>query len=142
MFFKPVRPSEPVQLPLRATSNSAGYDFFAPADYTIAPHKSMKIPTNVTVFLDDTDAQRWVLMLYPRSSTAIKKGLALVNTVGIIDSDYCGFEIGVFVENRSDEPLVIKAGDRFCQGVFVPYLVTSDDAADGERSGGFGSTGR
>lgn len=141
MHFELVRPEEEVQLPVRATANSAGYDFFSPADYIIEPHGKVKIPTNVTVALDNADTMRWVLQAYPRSSMAIKRGMAIVNTVGIIDADYCGFEIAIFLENRSEEPLVIKAGDRFCQGIFVPYLITSDDAAFGERVGGFGSTG-
>lgn len=141
MHFELVRPEEKVALPVRATTGSCGYDFFLPTDVVVPAHQAVAISTNVTVAHDDWDAYRWVLHLYPRSSLGTKKHLMLANTTGVIDSDYCGFEIRVFLYNYGEEDVSLKAGDRFCQGVFVPYLITSDDTAVGDRTGGFGSTG-
>ena len=142
MHFELFNPEKEVALPVRATTGSCGYDFFMPETAIIAPHQGMQIKTNITVAHDNSDAARWILHLYPRSSLGIKKHLMLANTVGVVDSDYCGFEISVFIFNYGDEPVMLSEGDRFCQGVFVPYLITSDDDAAGDRVGGFGSTGR
>ena len=142
MHFELVRPEQEVQLPLRATSGSCGYDFFMPEDVVVPARQMVSISTNITVAHDNDDPARWILHLYPRSSFGIKRHIMLANTVGVVDSDYCGFEIKVFFYNYGDEDVQLMAGDRFVQGVFVPYLITSDDEAFGERVGGFGSTGR
>ena len=73
-----------IPIPRRATSGSAGYDIFAPVDFTIAPGQSLKIPTGIRCRIEDG----WVLKIYPRSGLGFKFRLQLNNTVGIIDSDY------------------------------------------------------
>ena len=73
-----------ITLPKRATSGSAGYDFFAPDSFTLNPNETIKIPTGIRVSIDEG----WVLKIYPRSSLGFKYRLTLNNTVGIIDSDY------------------------------------------------------
>lgn len=65
---------------------------------------------------------------------------------GVIDSDYVNNEdnegeIGGLFYNMLDEDVVLKAGDKMMQGIFVKYGVTDDDNATGSRKGGFGSTG-
>ena len=75
---------EAIRLPKRATAGSAGYDFFAPAEFTLKPGETVKIPTGIRVEMD----QEWVLKCYPRSGLGFKYRLQLNNTVGIIDSDY------------------------------------------------------
>ena len=72
---------EGIRLPRRATAGSAGYDFFSPADFTIKPGETIKIPTGIRVEMD----QEWVLKCYPRSGLGFKFRLQLNNTVGIID---------------------------------------------------------
>ena len=90
----------------------------------------------------------WVLKIYPRSGLGFKYRLQLNNTVGIIDSDYyhASNEGHIFVKLTNDsnegKTLTLAAGDAFAQGVFVEYGITFDDDADGERRGGFGSTGK
>ena len=90
----------------------------------------------------------WVLSLYPRSGLGFKYRLQLNNTVGIIDSDYyySDNEGHIFAKLTNDsnegKALSLNAGDGFMQGIFLPYGITEDDAADGTRNGGFGSTGR
>jgi hypothetical protein len=67
-----------VQLPTRATSNSAGYDFYSPRHVDIAPHEIVKVPTGIKARMEDG----LVLMLYVRSSLGIKKNLMLANEKG------------------------------------------------------------
>ena len=124
------------ELPRRATKYSAGYDFYAAVSAEIKPGEKYVIPTNTAVEMDEDD----VLLIFPRSSYAIKFGLDLVNSVGVIDADYKD-QIFICYRNTGDEPFFIKRGDRIAQGVFVKFLKTDDDKADGERRGGVGSTG-
>ena len=129
-------------LPRRATAGSAGYDFFAPAAFALAPGEMVKIPTGVRARIADG----WVLMLFPRSGLGFKYRLMLSNTVGVVDADYFGAKneghIFVKLTNAGDRPLSVAAGEAFAQGVFVPFGLTEDDDADGVRTGGFGSTGK
>lgn len=91
-------------------------------------------------------ADGWVLQLYPRSGLGFKFRLQMNNTVGIIDSDYfyADNEGHIFIKLTNDtnegKTVSIKQGDGFAQGIFLPFGITEDDDADGERRGGFGST--
>lgn len=133
---------EAVRLPRRATAGSAGYDFFSPADFTLAPGETILLPTGVRARIDDG----WVLLLYPRSGLGFKYRLQLNNTVGVIDSDYFGAKneghIMLKLTNASNEGrvLAVRAGDAVAQGIFMPYGVCVDDDACARREGGFGST--
>ena len=69
-----------IQLPKRATSGSAGYDFYAPIDFALKPNETIKIPTGIRVKIEDG----WVLKCYPRSGLGFKFRLQLNNTVGIL----------------------------------------------------------
>ena len=129
-----------VILPKRATSGSAGYDFFAINDFTLNAGETIKIATGIRVKIDCG----WVLKIYPRSSLGFKYRLRLDNTVGIIDSDYYYADneghIFIKITNCGDKPLTVEKGKAFAQGVFVEYGITVDDECDGVRTGGFGST--
>ena len=129
-------------LPRRATSGSAGYDFFSPLAFTLAPGACIRIPTGVRARIDDG----WVLMLFPRSGLGFKYRLQLDNTVGIIDADYYHAlnegHIMIKVTNNGSKQLSLRKGDRFAQGIFIPYGITEDDEASEERTGGFGSTNK
>lgn len=133
-----------LKLPRRATAGSAGYDFYTPRALTIAQGETVKIPTGIRACIEDG----WVLQIYPRSGLGFKYRLQLNNTVGIIDSDYyhADNEGHIFVkltnDSNEEKTLTLAAGDAFAQGVFVEYGITFDDAADGVRRGGFGSTGK
>ena len=129
-------------LPRRATAGSAGYDFFSPLSFSLAPGSCVRIPTGVRARIDDG----WVLMLFPRSGLGFKYRLQLNNTVGIVDADYFGArnEGHIFIKlfNAGDRTVCVEAGEAFAQGIFLPFGLTDDDDARGERTGGFGSTGR
>ncbi len=129
-------------LPKRATSGSAGYDFYAPADITLKSGESIKIPTGVRVKIDDG----WVLKCYPRSGLGFKFRLQLNNTVGIIDSDYyySDNEGHIFAkltnDSKENKTVNVEKGNGFMQGIFVEYGITFDDDTKDVRNGGFGST--
>ena len=131
-----------LKLPRRATKGSAGYDFFAPFDLTLAPGETVKIPTGIRVRMRPD----YVLMLFPRSGLGFKYRLQLNNTVGIIDSDYYDSdnEGHIFAKLTNDskdgKTLSVKTGEGFMQGIFLQYGLTEDDDVSMIRNGGFGST--
>ena len=134
-----------INLPVRKTKYSAGYDIEAAEDTVIPSFKKGDAPTLIKTGLKAYMADDEVLMLYNRSSNPKKKGLILANSVGVIDKDYYGNpdndgHIMFAFYNIKDEDVTIKKGEAIGQGVFQKYLVTDDDIASGERTGGFGST--
>ena len=133
-----------IMLPRRATTGSAGYDFYTPVDIVLEPGQTAKVPTGIRVSMEPD----WVLSLYPRSGLGFKYRLQLNNTVGIIDSDYffSDNEGHIFAKITNDtnenKTVNLKTGDGFMQGIFLQYGITIDDNETGVRNGGFGSTGR
>ena len=131
-----------VKLPKRATKGSAGYDFYSPLTFTLAPGETIKIPTGIRARMRED----YVLMVFPRSGLGFKYRLQLNNTVGVIDSDYYGSDneghIFIKVTNDSNEGkvLTLTKGSGFAQGVFLPFGITEDDEVTELRNGGFGST--
>lgn len=129
-----------IKVPKRATSGSAGYDFFAPYGVTLAPGESVKIATGIRAEI----REGWVLQVFPRSGLGFKFRLMLNNTVGIIDSDYYYSDneghIMIKIYNGGDKTVDIAAGSAFAQGIFLQYGITVDDDATAVRNGGFGST--
>ena len=133
---------EEIILPKRATIGSAGYDFYAPFDFTLKPDESIKIPTGIKVKISDG----WFLAIFPRSGLGFKYRLQLNNTVGIIDSDYYHAlnEGHIFIKITNDSKegkvLIVKKGEAFAQGIFLQFGITDDDEVTSERIGGMGST--
>lgn len=133
---------ESLKLPERATKGSAGYDFPAPFSFSLSPGTTIKIPTGIRVKMEEG----WVLNIYPRSGLGFKYRLQLNNTVGIIDSDYyySDNEGHIFIKLTNDsnegKTMEVAQGSGFAQGIFLEYGITVDDAAEGVRNGGFGST--
>lgn len=129
-----------IQLPRRATSGSAGYDFCMPFPASFAPTIPVTIPTGIRVKLDPGT----FLMCVPRSGLGFKYGMRLRNSVGIIDSDYFSADNEGHIAAKicCEEPFGLASGDRFMQGIIMKYaVVDSDKPAKKERKGGFGSTG-
>lgn len=134
-----------INIPIRKTKYSAGYDMEAAEDTIVPAFKPGMKPTLVKTGLKAYMMDDEVLYLYNRSSNPGKKGLILANSVGVIDKDYYGNpdndgHIMFAFFNFKDEDVCIKKGDAIGQGVFAKYLVTDEDNADGVRVGGFGST--
>ena len=157
------------RLPVRKTANSAGYDFVVSEDivvpswYIKTDGMPIYIPTfdlgEVQTYIKDHDLRPTLvpthvkckldpdqyLELSARSSTPLKYLLLLANGVGIIDADYYnnpdneGHIYFQFI-NFSPYDIQLRAGDQIGQGIIRKYEITEDDAAAGERAGGFGST--
>ena len=131
-------------LPEYATAGAAGMDIRAhmDADITLAPLERTLVPTGIFIELPDGfEAQ-----IRPRSGLAIKQGLTCLNTPGTIDADYRG-EIKVILINLSQEPQVIRSGDRIAQMVVqrveqVSWVQAEELAATDRNAGGFGHTGK
>lgn len=133
-----------INLPVRKTKYSAGYDVEAAEDVVIPPYKPgikpTLIPTGLKVYcLED----EWIMLV--NRSSGPKKGVILPNSIGVVDYDYYNNidNDGHFYFqfwNFKDEDLVIHKGDVIGQAIFQKYLLADDDSADGERVGGFGST--
>ena len=99
------------------------------------------VSTGVKCYLDPG----YYLELSVRSSTPLKYWLVLANSVGIIDADYADNEdnegeIFFQIINLSPFSIILHKGDIIGQGIIKKYEITDDDAAAGERKGGFGST--
>jgi len=131
-----------IKLPKRATQHSAGYDFFAPFEFQLAPGESIKFPSGIRVLLDPDK----VLMCYPRSGLGFKYRLQLDNSVGIIDADYSNSDneghifFKITNDSRDHKTVSIKQGEAFAQGIIMQYFMTEDDNTTEARNGGFGST--
>jgi len=131
-----------VTLPSRKTRHSAGYDISAAATMVVESLKIVLIPTGVKAYMQADE----YLGVHIRSGLAVKSGLMLVNSQGIIDSDYYNNadndgHIMIALINMSNIAVTIKTGERIAQGIFYKYLVADNDQAHSIRSGGFGSTG-
>lgn len=134
--------NQDIHLPTRKTTESAGYDIESAEAVTLMPGETKLIATGLKAFM----AYDEYLAIHIRSSMAIKRRLALVNSTGIIDSDYYNNEdneghIMIALLNYGSEPMSIEKGERIAQGIFSKYLITNDDDATGVRTGGIGSTG-
>lgn len=161
-----------VNLPVRATAHSAGYDFAAAKTVIVPAYKNTMeflsdyvapkipyplgelkqivkttklrptlVPTGIKCKLDEG----YYLEISVRSSTPLNDWIILANGVGIIDGDYYNNpdnegEIFFQVINLSPVDIIIEAGDKIGQGIIKKYEKVEDDAAAGERVGGFGST--
>lgn len=145
-FEKVKRMEENIKLPERSTLNSAGYDFFAIEDIIFNSKTITRVFTGVKCELMPNQ----VLILANRSSNPSKKGLVLLNGVGVIDADYYGNpdndgEIAFEFYNMLDEVVEIKKGEKLGQGLILKFDKVEDDYISDPyktRSGGFGSTGK
>ncbi|EHJ51870.1 dUTP diphosphatase [Streptococcus macacae] len=129
-------------LPKRETAHAAGYDLKVAERTEIPAGAIVLVPTGVKAYMQAGE----VLYLFDRSSNPRKKGLVLINSVGVIDGDYYNNpnnegHIFAQMQNITDETVVLEAGERLVQGVFMPFLIADSDKAEGVRTGGFGSTG-
>ncbi len=136
-----------INLPVRSTKNSAGYDVEAAEDCVIPAFKPGQKPTLVKTGIKAYMESDEVLILANRSSNPGKKGLIMANSIGVVDSDYYGNpdndgHIMYAFFNFKAEDIEIKKGERIGQAIFQKYLVTDNDIAQGERTGGFGSTNK
>lgn len=136
-----MRKSDHVHYPTRGSINSAGYDFYADKDYTVAPNEIIKIWSDIKAYMQPNE----FLMLDVRSSMGGK--FMLANTIGIIDSDYYenpdnDGNICFMLKNISNEVQHIEKDNKIGQGIFMEYLKIDNDNTTTKRNGGLGSSGK
>lgn len=128
-----------IKIPTRSTEGSAGYDFSSPFEFNLVQGEEVVIPTGIRMQIDEG----YFLMMMPRSSYGIKKKMYIANTVPVIDSDYYYADneghILICVGTRN-HAMTIPEGERFAQGVILPFATVDDDDVTTKRTGGIGST--
>ena len=136
-----------INLPVRKTKYSAGYDVEAAEDCIIPSFKKGMKPTLIKTGIKAYMMDDEVLILANRSSNPGKKGLILANSIGVIDKDYYGNpdndgHIMFAFYNIKEEDVEVKKGDCIGQAIVQKYFTVDNDSSEGERKGGFGSTSR
>ena len=136
---------ENAKVPNRATSGSAGLDLCACIDeaITLEGGATAVIPTGIAIALP---SEEYGAFVFPRSGIAVKHGIGLLNSVGVVDSDYRG-EVMVGVINQISTPYTIQPGERVAQMVIMPVsMMPTQEVCDLDETergaGGFGSTGK
>ena len=130
-------------LPQRSTAHSAGYDLENITDVILRPHEVTLVPTGLKAYMQDNE----YLGIHIRSSLAVKKHICLVNSQGIIDSDYYNNSdneghIFIALLNFGTTLVKLPPNTRIAQGIFYQFLLADDDHVVDERTGGIGSTGQ
>ena len=144
MELKIKKVRENAKIPTRATPGSAGMDLYAciPEPITLKKGDKAVIPTGIAIGLEDP---HYAAFIHSRSGLAVKHGLSLLNSVGVIDSDYRG-EICVGIIKQTDPEYTIEPFERIAQMVIkpveLPEIVEVETLDETDRgAGGFGSTG-
>ena len=139
----PIKRLDPtVELPTYAYEGDAGLDLRSNEDVTLAPHERRLVSTGLAIAIPEGYAG----FVQPRSGLALREGLSMANTPGLIDSHYRG-ELKVCAVNLDDErPITISRGERIAQLVIprvpVVTLVEVAELDETDRgTGGFGSSG-
>lgn len=139
--FSRVHPN--ASIPEYKTDGAAAFDLALIEDVEIPARSFTKARTGLVISVPEGHA----LILASRSSNPQKKGITMANSIGIIDSDYCGpeDEIHLLLENITDETVSLKAGDRVVQGMIIAapqHTFTEVEKMTGKSRGGFGTTGQ
>ncbi|MFH1589410.1 MAG: dUTP diphosphatase [archaeon] len=135
---------EDLELPKHSTTGSAAVDLRAAIDkiMVLSPGDSALIPTGLFVEIPEG----YMMHITPRSGFALKYGISIVNSPGIVDSDYRG-EVGVILINHGERYFEIKRGDRIAQATIIKHeraeFEVVDDISETKRgSGGYGHSGQ
>ena len=143
MELKIKKVRENAKIPTRGTDGAAGFDLYACIDEPMSLNKgdTALIPTGIAIAVPN----KYAAFIHSRSGLSIKKGICLLNSVGVVDSDYRG-EVCVGVIKATDGPYTIEPFERIAQMVIkpveIPTLVETTELDETDRgAGGFGSTG-
>jgi dUTP pyrophosphatase len=131
-----------LKTPEYAHIGDAGLDLYSALDCILRPYERRKVPTGIKIAIPDGYAG----FVQPKSGLAIKSGLSLVNTPGLIDSGYRGEVCAILINLDPEKEFVIKHGDKICQLVIqkvedVEIKITDELENTSRGEGGFGSTG-
>lgn len=142
-YVKRIINKDEFNIPFKGSKKAAGYDFQSAEDTIIKPKEIKLVKTGIKAYMQDDE----VLILCNRSSNPIKKGLILINGVGVIDADYYNNpdndgEIMFAFYNITDNIIDINVGDKIGQGIFTKFNQIDNESNETipERVGGFGST--
>lgn len=124
-----------------ATKESAAFDLKSQEDVFLDVGEARAISTGLFIDQSNKSESQEALLILPRSGLAFKFMVTVMNSPGLVDSDY-GQEIKVILVNHGKRVFEIKQGDRIAQGLVINFsraenILVKDDA----RLGGFGSTG-
>ncbi len=130
-------------LPGRAYAGDAGLDLAAVERVVLCPGERAVVPTGIAVAIPEGFAG----FVQARSGLAMRHGIAVVNSPGLVDSGYRGELRVILLNTDRDETFVVEAGDRIAQLVVLPVpeldLVEVEELPESERSvRGFGSSHR
>ena len=131
-----------LKTPKYAHIGDAGLDLYSAVDCILRPYERRKVPTGIKIAIPEGYAG----FVQPKSGLAIKNGLSLVNTPGLIDSGYRGEICAVLINLDPEKDFIIKRGDKICQLVIqkvseVEIEITDELGNTSRGEGGFGSTG-
>lgn len=140
MKFKKIHPN--AQLPTKGSGAAGGYDIYMPQIGSVNHFEKELFPLGFAAEVPPG----YVALILPRSSTGAKKGLELINTCGVIDSDYRGEWLAMLSLKKDHQSFMFEPGEKLLQFILVPVAdITpewADELSDTERGeGGFGSTG-
>jgi dUTP pyrophosphatase len=137
-----IKLSEKATLPTRAHDNDAGLDLYAAESARIVPGARVSVGTGLAVAVPEGLAG----LVLPRSGLALKHGVTLINSPGLIDPGYRGEVRVVLLNTDQTIDFQCKPGDRIAQLLLVPIATASPLQADAldestRGAGGFGSSG-
>jgi dUTP pyrophosphatase len=128
-----------IKLPTKSHPSDSGWDLYSSEFVTLEPKQTVVVKTGLFFQLPKGHE----MQVRPRSGVSSKTSLRVI--FGTIDSSYRG-EVGIIVENTSNDPITIPSQFKIAQGVLCPVIestisevLTSDDTVRGDK--GFGSTG-
>lgn len=129
-------------IPQYAHEGDAGLDLYAAIDFELQPFQRVLIPCGFALAIP----QGYAGFVMPRSGLAIKHGISLVNTPGLIDSNYRGELKVILINHDPQNSFSIKRGDRIAQLVImkvedVSFTATESLPETSRGEGGFGSSG-
>jgi len=134
---------EDSQIPTYGTSGAAGLDLYSHDDTLILPWERKLIDTGIAIDLS-AGTENLLAFITPRSGLALKNGITVLNSPGLLDSDYRG-SLGIILFNSSTETFKVEKGMRIAQMVILSYKPVNfelvEDLSSTDRNGGFGSTG-
>ena len=131
-----------LKTPEYAHIGDAGLDLYSAVDCILRPSERRKVPTGIKIAIPEGYAG----FVQPKSGLAIKNGLSLVNTPGLIDSGYRGEVCAILINLDPEKDVIIKRGDKICQLVIqkvenIEIEITDELENTSRGEDGFGSTG-
>ena len=132
-----------IPVPKYAHTGDAGLDLYSSINCELRPFERKKIPTGIKISIP----KGYAGFIQPKSGLAIKNGISVVNTPGLIDSGYRGEVCAILINLDPKNTFKIKKGDKICQLVIhkveeVKLEIVEDLGKTSRGEGGFGSTGK